>query len=199
MAAPSPKSEPEPLHRRIIPLVARTVDVPTFVVSRKKKGERGRYRSKSFADYNHFVRLVPRSIRWGRRAFFTTVLSLGPTTRIVLLETTSNLKIFAYILITKFLDRRKWWEGRREGKLAKVLAAGRNVTAQGGGKKIVKVYSLTRSEYSKRRYSWSFNFVAWFNRIRTSLEEFLPFFNRKVFTLRMLDTCTIGNLIHFPR
>lgn len=36
---------------------------------------------------------------------------------------------------------------RREGKLAKVLAAGRNVTAQGGGKKIVKVYSLTRSEY----------------------------------------------------
>lgn len=63
----------------------------------------------------------------------------------MLLETTSNLKIFAYILITKFLDRGEWREGGRKGKLGKVLAAGRNVTAQGGDKKIVKVYSLTRS------------------------------------------------------
>lgn len=53
MAAPSPKSEPEPLHRRIIPLVARTVDVPTFVVSRKKKGEGGK------VSFKKFCRLQP--------------------------------------------------------------------------------------------------------------------------------------------
>lgn len=40
-------------------------------------------------------------------------MSLGPTLEDRgTLETTSNLKIFAYILITKFLDREEWREGK---------------------------------------------------------------------------------------
>lgn len=73
---PSPKSEPEPLHRRIIPLVARTVDVPTFVVSRK--GGREEVSFKKFCRLQP-LRAISAAKHWKRLPSGGRVCPLGPT------------------------------------------------------------------------------------------------------------------------
>lgn len=121
-----PLSLPEPLHRqdcRIIPLVARTWMFPRLS-SRHSRDRPG--------IVQKVCRLQPLRAISATKHSSAGSLTVYPastvhsTTRASSYETTSNLKIFAYILITKFRDRGGWREeGKPEESLRKCYQPGK--------------------------------------------------------------------------